>query len=51
MVSVTVGAQMFSYIGGAAKRFSFYSGVQNAITNQTPFIFFCSGGLRRAQLL
>ena len=47
-LSVTVGAQNFSFIGGAVGASSgeaFIHGVQNAITNQTPFIFFsCSGG-------
>ncbi len=45
---VTVGAQNFNFIGGAvgaASGEAFIHGVQNAITNQTPFIFFsCSGG-------
>ena len=43
---VTVGAQNFNFIGGAvgaASGEAFIHGVQNAITNQTPFIFFsCS---------
>ena len=47
-LSVTVGAQNFNFIGGAvgaASGEAFIHGVQNAITNKTPFIFFsCSGG-------
>ena len=49
-INVTVGAQNFSFIGGsvgAASGEAFIAGVQNAIDNQTPFIFFCSsGGIR-----
>ena len=45
---VTVGTQNFNFIGGSvgsASGEAFIHGVQNAITNQTPFIFFsCSGG-------
>ncbi len=47
-LSVTAGAQNFNFIGGAvgaASGEAFIYGVQNAITNKTPFIFFsCSGG-------
>ncbi|MBA1337938.1 MAG: acetyl-CoA carboxylase carboxyl transferase subunit beta [Pelagibacterales bacterium] len=49
-IDVTVGAQDFRFIGGsfgAASGEAFISGVQNAIDNKTPFIFFsCSGGQR-----
>ena len=49
-INVTVGAQNFSFIGGsvgAAAGEAFICGVQHAIDNQTPFIFFCcSGGIR-----
>ena len=49
-INVTVGAQNFSFIGGSvgsASGEAFIAGVQNAIDNQTPFIFFCSsGGIR-----
>jgi len=49
-INVTVGAQNFSFIGGsvgAASGEAFICGVQHAIDNQTPFIFFCcSGGIR-----
>jgi len=45
---ITVGAQNFSFIGGAvgaASGEAFIHGVQHAINNKTPFIFFsCSGG-------
>ncbi len=47
---VTVGAQNFSFIGGslgAASGEAFIHGVQYAIDNKTPFVFFsCSGGAR-----
>ena len=49
-ISVTVGAQNFSFIGGsvgAASGEAFICGAQHAIDNRTPFIFFsCSGGQR-----
>ena len=49
-IDITVGAQDFRFIGGsfgAASGEAFISGVQNAIDNKTPFIFFsCSGGQR-----
>ena len=49
-INVTVGAQNFSFIGGSvgsASGEAFICGVQHAIDNQTPFIFFCcSGGIR-----
>ena len=49
-IDVTVGAQDFRFIGGsfgAASGEAFISGVQHAIENKTPFIFFsCSGGQR-----
>ena len=49
-IPVTVGAQDFRFIGGsfgAASGESFIAGVQHAIDNKTPFIFFsCSGGQR-----
>ena len=49
-LNVTVGAQNFSFIGGSvgsASGEAFIYGIQNAIDNQTPFIFFCcSGGIR-----
>ena len=49
-VNVTVGAQNFSFIGGslgAAAGEAFMYGVQHAIDNKNPFIFFsCSGGAR-----
>tara|TARA_B110000211_G_C14058385_1_gene544415 strand:- start:422 stop:1363 length:942 start_codon:yes stop_codon:yes gene_type:complete len=49
-IEVTVGAQDFRFIGGsfgAASGEAFIAGVQNAIDNRTPFIFFsCSGGQR-----
>ena len=45
---ITVGAQNFNFIGGAvgaASGEAFIHGVQYAINNKTPFIFFsCSGG-------
>jgi len=45
---ITVGTQNFSFIGGAvgaASGEAFIHGVQHAINNKTPFIFFsCSGG-------
>tara|TARA_X000001036_G_C20664148_1_gene800096 strand:- start:1599 stop:2348 length:750 start_codon:yes stop_codon:yes gene_type:complete len=49
-IEVTVGAQDFRFIGGsfgAASGEAFIAGVQHAIENKTPFIFFsCSGGQR-----
>ncbi len=49
-IEVTVGAQDFRFIGGsfgAASGEAFISGVQHALENKTPFIFFsCSGGQR-----
>ena len=49
-IEVTVGAQDFRFIGGsfgAASGEAFIAGVQNAIDNKRPFIFFsCSGGQR-----
>ena len=49
-INVTVGAQNFSFIGGslgAAAGEAFIHGVQHAIDNRNPFIFFsCSGGAR-----
>ena len=49
-INVTVGAQDFRFIGGsvgAASGEAFIHGVQNAIENKNPFIFFsCSGGQR-----
>ena len=49
-IDVTVGAQDFRFIGGsfgAASGEAFITGVQNAINNKTPLIFFsCSGGQR-----
>ena len=49
-IDVTVGSQDFRFIGGsfgAASGEAFISGVQHAIDNKTPFIFFsCSGGQR-----
>jgi len=49
-INVTVGAQNFSFIGGSvgsASGEAFICGIQHAIDNQTPFIFFCcSGGIR-----
>ena len=49
-INVTVGAQNFSFIGGslgAAAGEAFMYGVQHAIDNKNPFIFFsCSGGAR-----
>ena len=45
-----MGAQDFRFIGGsfgAASGEAFISGIQHAIDNKTPFIFFsCSGGQR-----
>ena len=47
-IRITVGAQNFNFIGGAvgaASGEAFIHGVQHAINNRTPFIFFsCSGG-------
>ena len=49
-IPVTVGAQDFRFIGGsfgAASGEAFIHGVQHAIDNKHPFIFFsCSGGQR-----
>ena len=49
-IQVTVGAQDFRFIGGsfgAASGEAFIHGVQHAIENKTPFIFYsCSGGQR-----
>ena len=49
-ISITVGSQDFRFIGGsfgAASGEAFIHGVQHAIDNKTPFIFFsCSGGQR-----
>jgi acetyl-CoA carboxylase carboxyl transferase subunit beta len=49
-IRVTVGAQDFRFIGGsfgAASGEAFTHGVQHAIDNKNPFIFFsCSGGQR-----
>jgi len=49
-INVIVGAQDFRFIGGSfgsASGEAFISGVQNAIDNKMPFIFFsCSGGQR-----
>ena len=47
-IRITVGAQNFNFIGGAvgaASGEAFIHGVQHAINNKTPFVFFsCSGG-------
>ena len=49
-IDITAGAQDFRFIGGSfgsASGEAFISGVQHAITNKNPFIFFsCSGGQR-----
>ncbi len=49
-MNVTVGAQNFSFIGGSlgsAAGEAFIHGVQHAMDNKNPFIFFsCSGGAR-----
>ena len=49
-IDVTVGAQDFRFIGGsfgAASGEAFITGVQHAIKNRTPLVFFsCSGGQR-----
>ena len=49
-IDVTVGAQDFRFIGGsfgAASGEAFITGVQHAISNKTPLVFFsCSGGQR-----
>jgi acetyl-CoA carboxylase carboxyl transferase subunit beta len=49
-IPVTVGAQDFRFIGGsfgAASGEAFIHGIQHAIDNKNPFIFFsCSGGQR-----
>ncbi len=52
-INITVGAQNFSFIGGslgAASGEAFIHGIQYAIDNETPFVFFsCSGGARMMQ--
>mgnify|MGYP001295585218 FL=1 len=49
-INITVGAQNFSFIGGslgAAAGEAFIHGIQHAIENKNPFVFFsCSGGAR-----
>ena len=49
-IDVTVGAQDFRFIGGsfgAASGEAFITGIQHAINNKTPLVFFsCSGGQR-----
>ena len=49
-INVTVGAQNFSFIGGslgAAAGEALIHGIQHAIDNKNPFVFFsCSGGAR-----
>ncbi len=54
-IYITVGAQDFRFIGGsfgAASGEAFISGVQHAIDNKTPFVFFsCSGGQRMMESL
>ena len=49
-IDITVGAQNFSFIGGslgAASGEAFIHGIQYAISNKMPFVFFsCSGGAR-----
>lgn len=49
-IDITCGAQNFAFIGGSvgsASGEAFINGVQYAIDNKTPFIFFsCSGGQR-----
>jgi acetyl-CoA carboxylase carboxyl transferase subunit beta len=49
-INITVGAQNFLFIGGslgAASGEAFIHGIQYAIDNKTPFVFFsCSGGAR-----
>mgnify|MGYP003335810776 CR=1 FL=1 len=49
-IEVTAGAINFEFIGGsvgAAEGEAIIYGVQNAIDNQTPFVFFpCGGGQR-----
>ncbi len=54
-IEITAGAQDFRFIGGsfgAASGEAFISGVQHAIDNKTPFIFFsCSGGQRMMESL
>ena len=49
-INITVGAQNFAFIGGslgAASGEAFIHGIQYAIDNETPFVFFsCSGGAR-----
>ena len=49
-INVTVGSQDFRFIGGsfgAASGEAFIAGVQHAIDNKTPFIFFSSSGGQR----
>jgi acetyl-CoA carboxylase carboxyl transferase subunit beta len=54
-IDVIVGSQDFRFIGGsfgAASGEAFISGVQHAIDERTPFIFFsCSGGQRMMESL
>ena len=49
-INITCGAQNFSFIGGsfgAASGEAFLHGIDHAINNKTPFVFFsCSGGQR-----
>ena len=49
-IDITCGAQNFSFIGGsfgAASGEAFLHGIDYAIDNETPFVFFsCSGGQR-----
>ena len=49
-INITCGAQNFSFIGGsfgAASGEAFIHGIEYAIDNKTPFVFFsCSGGQR-----
>ena len=49
-IQITVGAQDFRFIGGsfgAASGEAFIHGIQHAIDNQNPFIFFSSSGGQR----
>lgn len=51
-IDVTVGVQDFRFMGGsfgAASGEAFIHGVQHAINNRTPFIFFVSSGGQRMQ--
>ena len=54
-ISVVVGAQDFRFIGGSvgsASGEAFIAGVQVAIENKSPFIFFsCSGGQRMMEVV